>query len=197
MSKFQMTKRGKLIFDQKIGGGYFRDCYSVKGYADICIKIINPKPGLIRKIQLKYFRKKLNLEEYETYKRLPDEIKRFFNPVHEARENFVVTSMPLDYDGTPSLSLKKHDGAANEKFWKEVDFLFQFLIEHEIWFFDVFNGNNMFVLKKSKDEWVPLIIDYKQIGWKAFPFQIHLILNLQKKKKLRRQYERLVMKYKK
>ncbi len=192
-----MTKRGKLVFDRKIGGGYFRDCFSVKGHADICIKVINPRPGLIRKLQLKYFRKKINLEEYKTYTRLPDEIKRFFNPVHEANEIFVVTSMPRDYDGSPSLSLKKHNGAANKKFWEEAEFLFHFLVKNKIWFFDIFNGNNMFVLKESNDEWVPLIIDYKQMGWKAFPFQVHLLFTSQKRKKLKRQYERLVNKYKK
>ena len=196
MSKFQMTKRGKLIFDRKIGGGYFRDCYAVKGHDDICIKIINPRPGLLRALQLKYFRKKINLEEYETYKGLPEEIKKFFNPVHEASENYVVTSMPLDYDGTPSLSLKKTNSVENKKFWDDVTYLFHFLIDNQIWFFDVFNGNNMFVLKQSKDDWVPIIIDYKQLGWKAFPWQVQLLLNSQKRKKLKRQYGRLVSKYK-
>ncbi len=197
MGKNRITRLGRLTFDRKIGTGTFRDCYSIKGRNDICIKVIRSDLGLYRRTWIRFFRKKINSEEYESYSKLPEEIKKFFNPVCDAGDDYAISPIPKDFDGTYSRSLREYKGVANEKFWDEIGFLFRYLLSNRLWFFDVFTGHNLLVVKQSADEWMPIIIDFKQSGWKAYRFQVNLLLLSQKRKKLQRQYERLIMKYRK
>lgn len=139
----------------------------------------------------------MNLEEFNSNVSLPEELKPFFNPVLEAKRNYLLMNMPKNHDGSYSRSVKSYKAIiANEKFWKEVEQLFFLLDKHEKWFFDVFNGNNMFIQELSESEWVPLIVDYKQEGWIAYPGQINLILKSERQKKIKRLYDRFTKKYK-
>ena len=196
MDNFLETKNGKLVLDKKIGSGCVRDCYSIKNKEELCVKISKTNLSFLRKLQSMLFRNQINIEEYKIYTNLPNEIKMYFNPVLEAEKKYVLTNIPQNYDGSYSKSVKDSWPLSNEKFWKEVEKIYYYLDKYKIWFLDVFNGNNMFVKKQSETDWIPIIIDYKRIGWKSFPGQIHLLLKSEREKKFKRRYERFVNKYK-
>ncbi len=197
MFKFHMDGRGELFSGQKIGTGYFRDCYSVENHKDICVKIIKPGLDWFRFFQLRFFRKNIHLEESETWQLLPEEIKNYFNPVIFAGKSYSVCPRPLNGDGSYAQSLRHHQGISDDRFWEEIGYVYRFIEERQLWFFDIFNGRNIFVVEKDKEVLSPLFVDYKQLGWKAFPLQPDLAFHFRKKQKLKRQYERLIRNYRK
>lgn len=196
MRKIHSKAFGELIIGEKLGSGYFRNCYAFENSESICMKTFKPKLGISRRLQVFLFRKNMNLEEYKSYISLPEELKPYFNPVLEAERNYLLMKKPTNHDGSYSRSVRSYQAVIkNEKFWKEVEQLFFLLNKHEQWFFDAFNGNNMFIQERSESEWVPIIVDYKQEGWIAYPGQINLLLKSERKKKLKRLYGRFTQKY--
>lgn len=192
-----MEGRGELFSGQKIGTGNFRDCYCVENHEDICLKIIKPDLDLFRSVQLRFFRKNIHQEEFETWQLLPKEIKNYFNPVFYANKCFSVCPRPVNYDGSYAQSLRHHKRIADEKFWEEISFIYRFIDQNQLWFLDIFNGYNTYIVDKGKEGFSPLFVDYKQLGWKAFPLQLDLVFHIRRKEKLKRQYERLVRNYRK
>ncbi len=191
-----LTKKYGLIHTgKKIGGGNLRDCYSIANKPGLCIKIVKSELSLARKLQAFFFHKNTNIEEYRLYTTIPEQIRPYFNPVIEAEKAYMLTEMPRNYDGSYALPVKSHGKISNQVFWQHVNNLFNFFEENELWLFDVLNGNNMFVRKDSDTDWRPVIIDYKRIGWKAFPWQVYLAFKWGRKKKLRRRYRKFQKKY--
>lgn len=175
----------------KIGEGNFRECFAVAGEPGLCIKRLKPGLGPLQKLQVIFLRRRMNHEELKTYKSLPAELKEFFNPIIDASDEYLVTGRPLDYDGTHSRPVCVYGKVFNEMFWGEVEKLVSLLDEHKIWFFDTFQiGTNIFVQRLSETEWKPIIIDYKHLGWKAFPMQFNLLLPSEKRRKFFRCYRR-------
>jgi len=197
MFKFQLKGRGEVVSGQKIGTGYFRDCYSIENHEDICIKVIKPDLDKFRSFQLKFFRRNIHQEEFETWQLLPNEIKNYFNPVFFADKSFSICPRPLNNDGSYAQSLRHYKGIADNKFWEEIRFVYRFIDQNQLWFLDIFNGRNIFIVNKGKEGFSPLFVDYKQLGWKAFPLQLDLLFHFRKKEKLNRQYERLIRNYRK
>ncbi len=195
MKSILTKKHGLLHADQKIGGGNLRDCYSIVNKPGLCVKIVKTKLNPTRKFQAFFFWRNTNIKEYQLYKTIPKKIKPYFNPVIEAEKDYVLTEIPRNYDGSYAMPVKRHKKISNTIFWQHVSDLFHFLEENELWFFDVLNGNNMFVQKHSESDWRPLIVDYKRLGWKAFPWQVYLVFTWGKKKKLRRRYRKFLQKY--
>ncbi len=195
MSAVNTKKYGLLHTDEKIGGGNLRDCYSILNKPGFCIKIVKPELKPTRKLQAFFFWKNTNIKEYQIYKTIPETIKPYFNPVIEAEKEYVLTEIPRNYDGSYALPVKRHKKINNKIFWQHVSDLFHFLEKSELWFFDVMNGNNMFVQKRSETDWRPVIIDYKRMGWQAFPWQIYLAFTWGKRKKLKRRYRKFCQKY--
>ncbi len=175
----------------KIGEGNFRECFAVVGEPGLCIKRLKTGLGLRQRLQVIFLRRRMNHEELNTYKSLPAELKEYFNPIIEASDDRLVTGRPLDYDGTHSRPVCDYGKVSNEMFWKEVEKVVALLDKHKIWFFDTFQiGTNIFVQRLSETEWKPIIIDYKHLGWKAFPMQFNLLLPSEKRRKFFRCYRR-------
>ncbi len=195
MKSIYTRKFGLLHTDRKIGGGNLRDCYSIADKPGLCIKIVKAELTPGRRFQAFFFWKNTNVKEYQLYKTIPSEIKPYFNPVIEAEKEYVLTERPRNHDGSFASSVKSHHKISNASFWQHVKNLFQYLEENELWFFDVLNGNNMFVQKNSETDWRPIVVDYKRLGWKAFPWQIYLAFNRGNRNKLRRRYRKFVAKY--
>lgn len=192
---FLTKKYGLLHTDEKIGSGNLRDCFKVTGHEDLCLKV-QKKLGFFKGLQASLLHRNKNIQEYQIYLNLPAEIKKYFNPIYEAHKHFLLTGIPRNHDGSRCIPVKQHQLIGNDSFWKDVEQLYAYLDKNRLWFFDVLNGNNMFVMKKSEHVWSPVIVDFKRMGWEAFPWQFNLVLRSEKKKKLKRRYEKFIRKYK-
>ncbi len=185
-----------LKFAEKIGEGNFRECFAIEGEPDLCIKRLKPGLGFRQKLQVTFLRRRMNQEELKTYRNLPVELKEYFNPIIDASQDYLVTGRPMDFDGTYSRPVCAYGKVSNEIFWKEVEQVVFLLDKHKIWFFDTFQiGTNILVQRLSETEWKPVIIDYKHLGWRAFPMQLNLLLNSEKRRKFYRCYRRFEKKF--
>lgn len=177
----------------KIGEGHLRECFAVKGEPGLCVKKLKPNLTIFQKLHLNLLRRKMNLDEYNTYNKLPQALKPYFNPVIRAGRDYLVTKRPMDYDGSHSLSVSDYGKVSNKYFWEEVEKIVALFEAHNLWFFDAFQlGTNVFVQRLSEDHWKPVIVDYKRHGWRSYPAQLNLLWNSEKKKKFYRKYERFV-----
>ncbi|MDR4987245.1 MAG: hypothetical protein RG741_00220 [Bacteroidales bacterium] len=181
---------------EKLGEGNFRECFAVEGEPGLCVKRLKPRLGFWRRLNLQVLRPGMNKEEYDIYHRLPDEMKPYFNPVIEVGDDYLVTGRPLDYDGSHSKPVVAYGKIAHRGFWQEIDKILLLFEKYNLWFYDTMKGRNLFVRKLSEDEWVPVIVDYKRLGWRSYPIQINLMFDSEKKRKCYRYLERFKKRYK-
>ncbi len=187
---------GNIQLAEKIGEGNFRECFAVVGEPGLCVKRLKSDLDLLQRLHLRLLRPRMNAEEYETYNRLPELLKPYFNPVIDAQPDYLVTARPLDYDGSHSRPVCDYGRVANKYFWKEVEKIIELFEAYNIWFFDAFQiGTNVFVQKLSPEKWKPIIVDYKRLGWKSYPVQLNLLVDSEKKKKFYRKYRRFVQSF--
>ncbi len=176
---------------EKIGEGNFRECFAVKGQPELCLKRLKPDLGFLQRLQVIFLRRQMNQEELMTYRNLPEELKPYFNPILDATKEYLLTARPIDHDGSHSKPVRDYGTISNEFFWREVEDIVSLLDKNKIWFFDTFQvGTNIFVRRSSEEVWKPIIVDYKHLGWKAFPMQFNLLLDSEKRKKFYRSYRR-------
>lgn len=186
---------GPVELHRRIGEGTLRACYTILNHPGVCVKIQRPDLGPFRRLQALLIRRRTNLVEARVFRRVPQEIRPYFNPVLEAEPEYVITRMPQNADGTTARSLHSHGRIANVGFWNHVERIHYTLAQHRLWLFDVLNGHNLFVVEKSAQDWRPLIVDYKRIGWRAFPWQVNLLLESERRRKLDRRYRTLLARY--
>lgn len=180
----------------KIGEGNFRECFAVAGEPGLCVKRLKPGLGLLQRLHLRLLRPRMNQEELDTYNRLPELLKPYFNPVIDARREYLVTARPLDYDGSHSKPVCDYGRVSNEYFWEEIEKIVELFEQHNIWFFDAFQiGTNVFVQRLSEEKWKPIIVDYKRLGWKSYPVQLNLLFDTEKRRKFYRKYRRFVQNF--
>ncbi len=181
---------------EKIGEGNFRECFAVKGEPGLCIKRLKPGLGFLQRLQVIVLRRRMNQEELNTYNNLPEELKPYFNPILDAKREYLLTARPLDHDGIHSKPVRDYGKIANEAFWDDVENIVRLLDKNKIWFFDTFQvGTNIFVQRLTEKTWKPVIVDYKHLGWKAFPMQFNLLFDSEKRKKFFRSYRRFEQRF--
>ncbi len=181
----QMWKLG-----EKIGEGNFRECFALQDDPGLCYKRLRPDLGFFQRFQVLSLRRHMNQEEQRTYNALPSMIKPYFNPVVDAGKSFLVAARPMDFDGSYSLPLNDYGKVGNSSFWEQSERLVKLLDRHSLWFLDIFGSTNIIVQRLSEQQWKPIIIDYKHLGWKAFPMQLNLVLDSEKRRKFYRSYHR-------
>ena len=98
---------------------------------------------------------------------------------------------PKDYTGDYSVNMIAFGKVRNDYFWSCVDEICAIFDERKLWYQDVFfKGNNILVKKVSKDKFVPIIIDFKNIGKNFDPIQLNLLLRSEQKRKFYRRFNR-------
>lgn len=135
----------------------------------------------------------LNLLDYKNYQLLEkiisgSDFERNFVKIYY-ENNYIISEIVKDFDGSISQNLLKYDGVITENFWKILENLLQFLIRKNIYFFDL-NKGNVLVKRVSKDEIIPIFFDYKSYNKKYF-LQLNLLFKSEREKKVWRRFERL------
>lgn len=175
---------------EKIGEGNFRECFALQGEPGLCYKRLRHDLGFFQRLQVHFLRRRMNQEEIHSYNALPPVLKPYFNPIVDAGKSFLVTMRPMDFDGSYSLPLNDYGKVGNSHFWEQSELLADLLDSHGIWFLDIFGSTNVIVQRLDEHLWKPIIIDYKHLGWKAFPMQLNLVLRSERRKKFFRNFHR-------
>ncbi|MDQ1343611.1 MAG: hypothetical protein QG650_330 [Patescibacteria group bacterium] len=121
----------------------------------------------------------------------PDELRGFVPDSVRLEKECLIMARAIDFDGTPSKTLFETGPIGDSGFWEAVDFITEVLDRERLYFFDIFyKGNNVLVKRLSETESVPLIVDFKRLGWQAYPLQPNLILESEKRRKFFRRLRR-------
>jgi hypothetical protein len=144
---------------------------------------------------LKFGKANVNEAERENYEALPAVVRKEFTPDYRMIRGVVVQERVMDFDGTPSLSMIEHEkkfGKIDNKFfWEKIDQLKEIFTKEQEPLFNTFgDGSNIMVKKISETEWKPMLIDYKRLGRRSFPFQADLLLKDAVRNKFLRQFRR-------
>lgn len=193
-------------------GGRFRDTFLVGPNKDHVAKVPKDKidkqtpfgkvsyPGPAYTL-LKFGNTNVNIVDFENYQALPEIVKKEFAPKNRLLNGIIVQERVFDYDGTPSLSVSEYADQfgkiSNKNFWNKVEELKEIFLKEKEPLLGVFaDGSNVLVKKLSEEEWVPIIVDFKRLGARAYVFQPHLRLPGEVQKRFLRRFERFERNYK-
>ncbi len=95
-----------------------------------------------------------------------------------------------NYDGTPAMTLRRHEKIDNPYFWKKFDELVEFLKAKKIPLMD-FSPDNIMVKKISDNQFIPVIVDYKRMSRRNYLFQPSIWLLKGAVNKMLRRAERI------
>lgn len=158
----------RVRLGERIGSGYFRDCYEVAGDASRCAKRIK----LSRMLACfgTFGRFDINKMELEALRNLPAELKA--HAIRNARvekvgrfRSALVSDRVMNYDGTHAQTLGEMGRVMNAGFWGHMERLVRLMKETDS-HFDL-TSLNVVVKKNSADDWVPVFVDAKYIGWRG------------------------------
>lgn len=187
----------EIIIGDKIGEGNFRQCYEIVG-TDLCTK--RAKKHIMKEIfgrtiylnasiysLLKFGATNLNKIEYKAIKSLPKELIPYLPAKISLTDDDLIMERSKDFDGSYSRIAIDNGLINNDAFWKHVTHIVTVLEENKVFPSDVFrNGNNVIVKRVSEEEWMPVLIDFKRIGYRSDPFQFNLLLKSEQSKKFHR-----------
>jgi hypothetical protein len=183
-----------------IGEGLYRQCYATQ-YRDLCVKRMKPNInkqyfGFSFNIDMKRYLKfkfgilDMNKFEFNQITKLPDTLKEYIPSEVKLTEVGLIMGRPKDYTGEYSVNMIEFGKVRNEHFWNCVDEICAVFEESNLWYHDIFfKGNNVLVKKVSKDKFVPIMIDLKEIGKNLSPVQFHLMLKSEQKRKFYRRFD--------
>ncbi len=199
-------------FKHSNGEGRYRDTYIVGPKKDHIAKI--PKAIIEKKYPLgtipypsepytllKFGKANINEVDYANYQKLPEAVRNNFTPNTRMINGVIVQERMQNYDGTPSVSIEEHTQKygkiQNKFFWETVEKLKQaFLLEEQPLLGVFHRGSNILVKKLSENEWIPIMIDFKRLGARSYPFQPHLNIKDRLQKKFLRQFKSFEEDYK-
>jgi hypothetical protein len=189
-----------------IGEGLFRQCYATPN-PDLCVKRMkssidkqyfgfNFNIDMKRYLKFKFGISNMNKFEFNQITKLPETLKAYIPSKVELTELGLIMERQKDYNGEYSKNMIEFGKVRNEYFWNCVDEICSVFDESNLWYQDIFfKGNNVLVKKVSKDKFVPIMIDLKEIGKNLSPVQFHLMLKSEQKKKFYRRFGRFKIEY--
>ena len=189
-----------------IGEGIYRQCFATHN-PDLCVKKM--KPNIIKQyfgfkfdfdmnryMKIKFGFSDINKIEYSQIAKLPEALNKFIPSDIELTENGLIMERPKNYTGDYAINMIKFGKVSNDYFWSCIDDICAVFDENELWYQDVFyNGNNVLVKKLSKDKFMPIIIDFKNIGKNFDPLQFNLLIRSEQKRKFYRRLDRFKNKF--
>jgi len=185
----------------KIGEGRYRQCFAVSG-TNLCVK--KPKERL-RKTYFgfqmslsmklytffKFLTTNFNQREYQIFCSLPAELKDYLPDIIKLVDNLLFLQRPKDFDGAYSTTVQKMGAINNASFWEHIDRIVDVLVKNNLFLLDTFYfGNNIIVQRISREEWRPVLVDVKRLGFYTYPLQLHLVFKSQQRRKFLRRLQR-------
>ena len=199
----------------KIGEGTYRECREVVGSPDLCAKVLKPfrtksyPLGITLTVPthiytlFKFGIADINRFEYAVIENLPPELRQYAPDRNEIiavnnRDTALVSTRQYDFNGQPSKTLHELNSLENEHFWREIDRIAEMMFDHRLYFFDIFHlGNNVIVQQEDTETARPVLIDFKRLGQRMYPFQFDLLTHRGRQSKLLRRLEQFRMRFKK
>jgi len=127
----------------------------------------------------------LNLLDYNNYLILEKVILKSEYKINFIKlyfeNNFIISEIVKDFDGKISQNLRDYKGIITSEFWIVLEKILKFLIDNELYFFDL-NESNIIVKRISKTEIVPIFFEYKSFNRQYF-LQLNLLFKSEKEKK--------------
>jgi hypothetical protein len=193
------------------GGGKCREMFVVGPQKDHVAKI--PKEIIEKKCPfgtvhyssapytlLKFGKANINEADFENYQALPEVVRNTYAPSTRMIQGVIVQERVMDFDGSPSLSMEEHTRKYgkidNDFFWRKIDELKELFLSEEKPLLGVFQkGSNIMIKRVSENKLVPVIVDFKRLGARSYPFQPNLALPGEVQKKFMRQFEQFEKNY--
>lgn len=198
--------------ENMVGEGKWREVFRIS--PDLCAKRIkkyHPKNYGPFKINfnanlytlVRSFIKDYNCYELRQYNKIivnvPAELKNSFADIkgieNDEHGSMLIEEIINDYDGKVSKTMADAGAVKNDGFWRRMDKLREFLLGNGIYFLDLTPGN-IVVKQIDKDSKIPVLFDYKRMGYRAYPLQLNLLLKSERRKKLVKCFDRVYNKYK-
>lgn len=196
--------------DEKVGEGHYRIVYR---HGDLALKVLKPYRtkdyGLLRidfptwlYAALKFGVTDLNMSEYRNYlsliKEVPQELinsfAKIFGVIHSKQGSTSLCELISNADGSLSQPLEQYGTMRDSRFWVRIDKLEEFFLSRGIPNFNI-NGGNIVVRELGDGHIIPVLIEYKRIGARTYPLQLHLLLKSEAVKRVKRKFSSLREKY--
>ena len=140
-----------------------------------------------------------NVREFNIIKKFPKELKEYLPEHIEMHNGYLIQHRAKDFTGKYSQTVHILQSVQNETFWKHVKIIEQVFIKYEFYPLDIFRGGgNIIVHKISENEWRPILIDVKRVGYRpiADSLDFKLIFKSAQKKKFLQRMEAFVKQFK-
>ena len=112
---------------------------------------------------------------------------------HKGRSILIMEKIK-DYNRETSKSMNKTGKIKSKAFWKRMESIENYLLQNNIPLFDI-TAANIMVKKISEKNSIPVLIDFKRLGTRTYPFQPQYALKPFARGKVRRQFTRLREQY--
>jgi hypothetical protein len=152
-------------------------------------------------IQMKYGVQDLNRLEAKNYARffanVPQSLRECFPRVlgvEGGRTTVLKMEAVKDFDGKRSRPLSDFAGVSDLFFWKKFEEIVRYLKDNNITLLDL-NAWNILVKRVSETESIPVIVDYKRMSGRMYPFQPDTWSSEGAMKKMLRKEERIRREY--
>ena len=145
----------------------------------------------------------LNKHEFKKYqdfiKKVPRKLRKNFGQIEgietRGKKTMLVMRSVKNFDGSLSKSMAETGPVKSKLFWQKIDQIEKFLLEERIPFFNY--DINIMVQQRKNGEAVPVVIDFKRIGARTYPFKPHLLFTKGAMKRVQKLFARLRKNYKK
>lgn len=204
---FESLIKSNILPENKIGEGTYREVYRISD--DYCAKVLRPthlkdyfffKVNYPTKAYIKY---KFGIKDFNEYElnlfnniknRMPSDLDSSFAKIEGIVNNALIQDLVKNQDGSLSKSLLNYDSKiGNMEFWKKLQDIQEFFLDEDIFNFNVKPDN--ILVKNDSENLIPVIMDYKRIGPRTYPFQPQLLIRSVAQQKIIRRFSRLAEMY--
>jgi len=153
--------------------------------------------------KLKFGIRDINRHEFKNYqeliKKVPTKLRKNFGRIKgvetHGKKTVLVMKTVKNFDGTTSRSIADTGPLKSKVFWQKIDQIEKFLLEKKIPFFNHY-GINVMVQWRPDGEAIPVLVDFKRIGVKTYPFKPHLLFTKMAMKRVQKLFNRIRKNYK-
>jgi hypothetical protein len=197
----------ELPLEEKIGEGQYREVFRSDPFVIKRLKKFVVKRrgrSTVPTLLQPYVRKKYGIDDFNRHElihfrqlaeMIPPALRDSFNPIHWAGHHcggsFSLSDLVLNADGTLAHPLAKSGIILDPEFWNTLAAIEDFLLSRRMFFTGINSGNVL--VRQTENSWQPVIVDYKWLGWEAYPWQFWLRSWSFMEKKIRLKFKEMRM----